>query len=74
MDRANRCAMVDARRAGKLGGRARPIHVSKLSRAARPLRTGTVEWLPNALNDDIEVVCTLKAYQLAHKTFTTSSN
>jgi hypothetical protein len=52
-----------------------PIHVSKLSRAALAARAHwlTVEWLPKyspELND-IEVVWhDLKAYQLAHKTFT----
>jgi hypothetical protein len=52
-----------------------PIHVSKLSRAALATRAHwlTVEWLPKyspELND-IEVVWhDLKAYQLAHKTFT----
>ena len=52
-----------------------PIHVSKISKAALAARAHwlTVEWLPKyspELND-IEVVWhDLKAYQLAHKTFT----
>ena len=52
-----------------------PIHVSKVSRAALTTRANwlTVEWLPKytpGLND-IEVVWhDVKAYQLAHKTFT----
>jgi len=52
-----------------------PIHVSKLSRAALAARAHwlTVEWLPKYAPElnDIEVVWhDLKAYQLAHKTFT----
>jgi hypothetical protein len=52
-----------------------PIHVSKLSRAALAARAHwlTVEWLPKYTPElnDIEVVWhDLKAYQLAHKTFT----
>lgn len=52
-----------------------PIHVSKLSRAAFAARAHwpTIEWLPKytpKLND-IEVVWhDLKAYNLAHQTFT----
>jgi hypothetical protein len=52
-----------------------PIHVSKASRAALAARAHwlTVEWLPKYTPElnDIEVVWhDLKAYQLAHKTFT----
>jgi hypothetical protein len=52
-----------------------PIHVSKVSRAALAARAHwlTVEWLPKYTPElnDIEVVWhDLKAYQLAHKTFT----
>lgn len=52
-----------------------PIHVSKLSGAALAARARwlTVEWLPKYTPElnDIEVVWhDLKAYQLAHKTFT----
>ena len=52
-----------------------PIHVSKLSRAALAARAHwlTVEWLPKYTPElnDIEVVWhDLKAYNLAHQTFT----
>ena len=52
-----------------------PIHVSKLSRAALAARAHwlTVEWLPKYAPElnDIEVVWhDLKAYHLAHQTFT----
>jgi DDE superfamily endonuclease len=52
-----------------------PIHVSKQSRAALAARAHwlTVEWLPKyspELNDIEAVWHDLKAYQLAHKTFT----
>jgi hypothetical protein len=52
-----------------------PIHASKVSRAALAARAHwlTVEWLPKYTPElnDIEVVWhDLKAYQLAHKTFT----
>jgi hypothetical protein len=52
-----------------------PIHVSKLSRAALAARAPwlTVEWLPKYTPElnDIEVVWhDLKAYNLAHQTFT----
>ena len=51
-----------------------PIHVSKLSRAALAARAHwlTVEWLPKYTPElnDIEVVWhDLKAYHLAHQTF-----
>jgi len=52
-----------------------PIHVSKLSRAALAARAHrlTVEWLPKytpELNDIERVWHDLKAYNLAHQTFT----
>jgi transposase len=52
-----------------------PIHVSKVSRAALAARAHwlTVEWLPKYTPElnDIEVVWhDLKAYHLAHQTFT----
>ena len=52
-----------------------PIHTSKMSRAALGARTHwlTVEWLPKYAPElnDIEVVWhDLKAYHLAHQTFT----
>ena len=56
-----------------------PIHVSKLSRAALAARAHwlTVEWLPKYTPElnDIEVVWhDLKAYQLAHQTFTDAAD